>query len=344
MARAGVLATTVGVLLLLGGGAWWVAGVLMRPATSAEPPVGIDEGSGDDSGTPGAAGVLSPDALGEMLQAAQDAVVSGDGARARRVLAQGVSEYPDDQDLRAAFGELLLGLGDAGAAYEQYAAALAVGKPTGALQFGAGLAASVSGDPQRAAAHFDAAQQLEPSVAAYAIYLATSRRAIGDLEGASAALVRATVLAPDNADAWGLLSEVALQQNRAVLAQQHAERARTLEPGEPAWRVLEARALKRGGDAEGALLVLRGIEGEALYGASVLRTMGECLGLLGRQDEAAELYLEAVLVRGDDAEVLFDAAVWQERVGQAANATRLAERSAELGHAPARRWLDERDG
>lgn len=342
MARAGVLALVVGLLLLFGAGAWWVTSVLMRPPAAPEAPEPTE--AVDPEPVAAAEGVLTPEALDELLATAQDAVRAGDMALARRVLNDAVAGRPGDQDLRAAFGELLVGIGEPEAAYEQYAAALAVGEPTAPLEFGAGLASNIAGQVERAAVHFDNAQRLDPTVPGYAIYLANARLAQGDLEGASAALVRATVLQPDNADAWGLLAEVALRQNRAALARQHAEKARTLEPEVAAWRVLEARAMKRDGDAEGALLVLEGVTGDERYAASVLRVRGECLGFLGRAGDAAELYLEAVMARPDDAEVLFDAAVWQERVGQAANATRLAERAAELGHEPAQRWLERRGG
>ncbi|MEN0021282.1 MAG: hypothetical protein AAF747_10400, partial [Planctomycetota bacterium] len=115
-----------------------------------------------------------------------------------------------------------------------------------------------------------------------------------------------------------------------------------------AWRLIEARALKRAGDTERALAVLDGVEPADAGSASVLRLASECLGLLGEPAEAARRYTEVASVRTGEgvAALALEASTWHERAGDVAAAIELADRAvllaaqadeAEIGERAAKR-------
>ncbi|MEM7756296.1 MAG: hypothetical protein AAF297_11735, partial [Planctomycetota bacterium] len=109
----------------------------------------------------------------------------------------------------------------------------------------------------------------------------------------------------------------------AEIARDMARRARELEPTVTAWRVIEARASNRLGDADTALILLGGVGPESATNDGVLRTKGEAFGLLGRPGDAARMYAEAGRP--------YDAAVWFERAGEIESAITAARRAASAG-------------
>ncbi|MEO1513049.1 MAG: tetratricopeptide repeat protein, partial [Planctomycetota bacterium] len=191
-----------------------------------------------------------------VLEGVQTLIRTGESDRALAVLDAAVRTYPDDRELRLAFAELLVGRGEPGEAYAQYEVAITAGEPEAAVEFKAGGAAGLMGDREKAAAHYAKAAELEPGNADYAETLGLSLIGINDLEAAKVSLLRATAVDPDRGRSWGALAEIALRQNSTGLARQHARRAQQSQPGVAAWRVIEARALKREGSVEDALLLL----------------------------------------------------------------------------------------
>jgi tetratricopeptide (TPR) repeat protein len=316
--RALMLAMVLG--LVVGLGALWQAGLLNAPSQSQARP-----------GTRSVA-ELSPAAVIEQrIRAAQDFMRQGDTDRAAATLAAAVAEYRDDQDLRVAYGEALLHQDKTPEAYEQFVAALSIGPREPALDFAAGSLARRIGRPQLALEHFSAAQAADPTNPDYPLYLGQTQMSLGDLTPAKANLVRATLLREGDARPWGMLAEIALQENVADIALQHITRARALEPSQPAWKVIEARAMKRKGEAAQALKLLRSMNDSDRRTKPVARLMAECHGMLREPDIAAAIMVEAADAAPDDAELAYEAAVWLERRGDREHALPYAERAAAAG-------------
>lgn len=272
------------------------------------------------------------DVVSAALEAARAYVLRGEPAKADAVLREAITRFPDDHDLRVARAEVLLGLGREPEAYAEYVAALAIGPRPAALEFAAGTVALRLGQGARAVEHFALARAQEPSNAAYALYLGQAQLAQGELSSAKASLLQAAHLDESNAVAWGALAEIALRENNLHLAIQHARRARGLQPQVAAWRVIEARALVRQGDPEGALALLRALDPSELYQKPVLELAGRCYGLLRRPELAAALYASAAEASRGDAELLYQTALWFQRAGDRGEALAYAQRAQAAGH------------
>ncbi len=330
---AGGLALVAVLVLGLGVAGWALWSALGGPA-----PATAEERPGD--GSSGGPDLAPPDTFEVIVRAAREHVREGNPAAAEAVLTEGVSQYPDDQQLRVELADLLVNAGRMRDAYDQMIAALAIGPRSADLEFRSGAIAGAIGEQDLAVEHFSAAQAANPAEPLYALYLATAQSATGETDAAEANLVRVTVLDPGNAVAWGQLAELALRANKPDLAMQHARRARDADPGEPAWRLIEARAMKRAGQAEQALGVLLALEPDVLNRAEYARTTAETLGMLGRTDEAAALYERAHAADDQNAEIAFDAALWAERAGNPARALELARYAQRLGHEHAPRVVE----
>ncbi|RMD63098.1 MAG: tetratricopeptide repeat protein [Planctomycetota bacterium] len=290
----------------------------------------------------GQAGALAVD---KALQAARTWLDHGQPDKAERILRATLEQAPSDPQVQALLAETLLAQGkmrDAKVAYE--AAIASSSEPDAKLHFAAGLVASELGELEEAANHFRAAQSLDPADPQAPVYLAAVERSLGNLEAAKAALLRAVKLAPDEAQPWGQLAEIALQENKLSLALQHIRKARALQPEAVVWRLIEARILRRDNRPEEAvrLLLALGRE-EILRNPAVLEELGRCYGLLKRPGEAAQLYADAAERKPDDAQLLLETARWWKRAGVADAARVYASRAAALGSEQARRFLESLD-
>ncbi|MFG0307489.1 MAG: tetratricopeptide repeat protein [Phycisphaerales bacterium JB040] len=306
----------------------------------AVPIVGGGVGAGE--------GVAGAERLGELLTAVQAYATDGEYGAAEAILREAVGTYQGDQDLRVAYGEFLLGRERTEEAYDQYVAALSIGPRDHQLEYRAGLMAVQLGRHQRAVEHFGAARQARPDVAEYALMLANEQLELGELPRAKATLLQAIALDEGLALAWGALARVALQENDGEGALRYAREAVELDPRQPAYRLYEARALKRLGQrdeslVEEAVLVLTGLPDEVLRREEFLRTLGECYGLLGRPGEAASRY-EAAFNATRHTPFAFEAALWHERAGNEDEARTWAQTAASLGSARAEAWLSPEPG
>lgn len=324
----GRLFLLVMVLGLVGGlGALWKAGLLNAPDQS--------------HARPRPASTASPAAMIEQrLTAARNLMRQGETDRAAALLAAAVAEHRDDQDLRVAYGETLLQADDLPGAYEQFVAALSIGPRAPALDFAAGTLARQLGRPELALEHFSAAQATDATNPDYPLYLGQTQMSLGDLGAAKANLVRATLLRDSDARPWGMLAEIAMQENVIDIALQHITRARALQPSEPAWKVIQARAMKRKGEPAQALKLLRSMSESDLRMKPVVRLMAECHGMLREPDIAAALFVEAADLAPDDAELAYEAAIWLERRGDREQAMVYAERARAGGIEGAEQLLE----
>ena len=276
--------------------------------------------------------VADPVALEAIVTAAQGLLKQGETSRAEAILTKGIAQYPEDQDLRLAYAELLMGSNEREQAYEQYVRALAIGPREPNIEFAAGTLASMVGQYDRAVEHLSMAQAADPHSADYAIHLGQAQLQLDHTLEAKASLLRAAQLDPDRATTWGMLAEIAMRENAAEMAIQHIEKARRLAPSVTAWRVIEARARKRLNDPAGALGVLLEISDAERREPSILKLMSECHGMQREPEKALRLYASAIVRSPENPELLFDGALWAERAGELDQAIDWAQRASTLGH------------
>jgi len=196
------------------------------------------------------------------------------------------------------------------------------------------------GRHDRAVEHYFAAQTQDPTNPDYPLYLGQAQLKIGEAASAKASLLTAAKLDGDRAITWGALAELAYRENKPTIALRHIAKARELEPRVLAWRIIEARSLKRDHQPEAALEVLIGLSEKERSSPHVMQIMAECYGLLGRAPDAAKMYAKNSDTNPSDAEAARDAAIWQERAGDTQSAIRYAQRGADLGDEAAAKILE----
>lgn len=266
-----------------------------------------------------------------VLDSARRLLAAGEYGKGEAVLRGGLSRDPEDRAMREALAEALLRQDRPDEAFEQYAELVASGSDSAEVAFRAGSLAARRGDAGTAAPFFERAQALDPANADYPVHLASAQIALGRIDEAKASLVRAGVLDEGRAIVWGMLGELALRENRLDLAAHHIARARALDPDASAWRVVEARVLIRRGEPERALLLLGGLGEADRWQGPIVKAMGECLGLLGRGEDALALHESAIERRPGDGELRFEAALWAERLGRRERAIELARQASMMG-------------
>ena len=269
-------------------------------------------GEGPAPGPPGPA-VADPESAAAILEASQVHLREGEPGRAIAVLASAVEQYPDDADLRRAFGTMLLHEERHAEAYEQYRVALGLAEPTAEEAFAAGTLAAVVGDHAAAAEHLALAVELAPSNTEYLTRLGQSRMEAGDHEGAEEALARAITLDDGDAIAWGSLAEAAMRVGDHETALERIRTARAIDPDLLAWKALEARARRATGDVPGAMALLETIGVPARYEPGFIDQLAACYGALGRPGDAAALYRQAAEWHPDRPDLAEQAAAWEAR-------------------------------
>ena len=290
---------------------------------------GIVNQTPDEAGAQTGGGARSVE---QVLQAARALADDGREGEADAVLTSAVEQFPDDQPLRVALAEVCLQREQRERAYEQYLEALRIGPRDSALEFAAGSLASTLGDRESAAGHYQAAQSADPTNPKYPLYLAQMQLKLNRFTEASASLLYVIKLDPDEAWAHGTLADLSLRDNNASLAQRHAERARELDPENPVWVVVLAKALKRQGEAERALLLMRTLPDTTLLSSPAIDTYAECCGAMKLPLEAADAYRRALVNDRNNAAYAMNAALWYERAGDTENALGYARLARSLGN------------
>lgn len=337
--------TLIAAMALLGLAVLGIGGVALRAALSSP------SAASAKTGTPAPAGA---EALAAGLRAAAEYQRDGKFVEAGAILGKLAETAPDDQPVRIAYAQALMGQKKYADGYQQYQAALAL-QPAGStkaiaqgkdphsaqLHFEAGTCAVSAGMLDRALEHYSMAQTADPAEPKYPLYLAMVQIKQGGPDGDSAAvasLLRAAKLNPDLGEAWGTLAELALRAGQVGLAEQHIEKARKLQPGVTKWRLVEARILNRRGEAERAATLLLALDPAQRNQPAVLTVIGESYGLMRKPAEAAKLYAEAFSAASAEPnpELAYQAALWYERAENAKEAANYAKTAAMLGHADAR--------
>ncbi len=269
------------------------------------------------------------------LEQAQTYMADGEPALALAILEPLVARADRDRDVRVALAQAYLAVNDDQAAYDQFNQAITLGRTDPQLHFAAGTLAGRLRRQTEAIAHLRLAHEADPSNPQYALFLGQAELEAGNHAPATAALARARHASPDDPRIWGMLAEIALRENKAEMALQHAGRARHHDPENDAWKIIQARALNRMGDAAKAVVVINSLSAEARRSKPVLRLAGECYGMLKQPIEAAGLYRAASDARPKDPELAFEAAVWLDRSDDRPTALAYARRAKEAGHAAA---------
>lgn len=280
----------------------------------------------------------------KAIQAARACVDAGEFSKAEGILSEALASMPDHQDLNICYGELLVSRREFVKAYAAYQRAVAIGPRSPALDFTAGAVAVQAGQPERAIEHYAAAQAADPKNPQIPLYLAQVQLKQGKLDEAEKNLLLSAKLQPEQAITWGTLAEIALRQNTPSLALQHIEKARQLEPENLIWRSLHARTLKRLNRPEDALQILAGLGDAQKFDPTILPILGECLGMLARNADAAALYVSASNADPSNGLLAFDTAVWLERAGKKDEAKKFAQRAAMLNVANADRLVERLGG
>lgn len=372
----GMVAALVGAVLVVGVivAVVMVVRALGNPSTA----VGGDANSGT-AAPAGATGNAKPGAVDAGLEAAAKYQRDNRFPEATAILTKLSEQAATDQRVRLALAQSLLGERAYAKAYEQYQAAIALdgANVAGAqaamaknpklaqLHAEAGTCALLAAGQKavdgaagggnvgengaaRAIEHYSMAQTLDPTNARYPLFLGMAQLKEGTSEGDSAAMasfVRASVLQPDLAEAWGTMGELELKRNRADLAAQHVEKAMKLQPEQGKWRVVRARIFNRQGEPEKALATVAGLDAVTLNASQTLKLRGESYGLLKQPGAAAEMYEQAAKGRASaggepDSDLWYQAALWHQRAGNEAKAKLAAQTAMMMGNAEGKRLFE----
>lgn len=292
------------------------------------------------AGTPAAPSGDGASTIQQALDSAKVYINEGKFTEAGLILDRAIQKFPQDQELHLRYAEALQWQKRWRDAYDQFAAAIAIGPDLPQVHFDAGTVANAAGLLERAEHHYSMAQSKDATDARYPLYLAMIQVKLSKDTEAMASLLRVVRLQPDLAAAWGTMAELDLRGNNLALAQQHIAKARQLQPDLLKWRLVEARTLNRSGEPEKALTLLAALEPAQRRDNAVLALMAESYGLLKRPADAAAMYAEVAAAKPADAELRYLAATWYQRAGDTARARDNARAAAALGHVQARQLLE----
>ncbi|MEM8836371.1 MAG: tetratricopeptide repeat protein [Planctomycetota bacterium] len=263
--------------------------------------------------------------------------------KAEAILVDAVASNQADQDLRFLLAETYLVLDRKQEALEQYEAGIFIGPDHPEYRHAAGTLAAELGRPEDAEAHWGVAQKNDPTNPKYPLYRAQMQRLLGRVDEARANLTLAVRLDETLALAWGTLAAIALDENNARIALHYLDNAQKHEPDRLEWRIMEARAHRRLNDPETAVTLLNAVpDSERLASTPMMIEMSMSLAMLGQPERAASMLESAAQLRPDDAELVYQAALWLDRVGEGDRASEFAADAAFMGHEGAKRWLEAR--
>src|SRR4030081_2196898 len=144
-----------------------------------------------------------------------------------------------------------------------------------------------------------------------------ARRAFasGDLATAEQICAQVLARAPEDGNAWALLTETALQRGRPDAAIVCANRAVMLMPKDAIALILRAKCLFISGEARGAFEAAEAASGMIDNGPETLDALGAIFGLLGLHHRAKQFFLRAVAARPDVPQYLFNLAATERMTG-----------------------------
>lgn len=275
-----------------------------------------------------------------VLKAARTYIGNQELGKAEAVLRAALQDRPEDAVVRTMLGDVLLQSEDNEGAMAQYAAVADRVDASGGVLFKAGSLAAELGEGERALGYLKRAGEADPGNAEIPSFAAGVQIEMGLIEDAKVSLARAALLDEARGVVWGMFAEIALRENKLDMATQHVVKARRFEPNVIAWRVLEARIMRRLGEPEKGIMLLDGIEEPDRFEPVVIGEMAACLGMVGRSEDAMRIYEVAVRERPTEPELWYQAALWAERLGRTEEAQEMARSASMLGDARAKAVLD----
>jgi tetratricopeptide (TPR) repeat protein len=147
--------------------------------------------------------------------------------------------------------------------------------------------------------------------------MSQARRALANGDLATTERICAEVLARrgDDATAWALLTETALQRARPDAAIVCANRAVALNPKDPIAAILRAKCLFMTGEAREAFAAAEAASSLVIEAPDALDALGAMFGLLGLHERAKPYFLRAVEARPDVPQYLFNLAATERMTG-----------------------------
>ena len=285
-------------------------------------------------------GIAQTESIEEILGAVQVYVRNEQYPQATTVLEGAVAQYPSDQELRLALGDLYMLQNRHRDAYSQYVAGIEIGPSTAMIEFTAGTLANMLDQLELAEAHYSASMRMDPSNPDTPIFLAAIQIKLNRLSEAKANLALAGRLAPDRARIYVMRSDIAMRENKVTIALEQIRKARAIEPRELAWVLQEARVLKRAGKAQEAIDLLASLPQDELDMLETAYLFAECCGMVGRPGDAASRLMDAAVKYPEDGKLAFEVALWLERAGEREEAIAWAKRAQGLGYGKAAAWVD----
>jgi len=331
--------------MVLGAGAMvglGVAGIAMWSLLN--PPTGA---SSDQLGTEerevvvsSSGGIAATESIEEILGAVQVYVQNKQYPQATTVLEHAASQYPGDQELHLALGDLYMLQNRHGDAYAQYVSGIEIGPSSAIAEFTAGTLANMLDKPELAEGHYIASMRLDPKNPDTPIFLAAIQMKMNKLKKAKSNLALAGTVSPNRARIYGMRSEIAMRENKLVIALEQIRKAIDIEPREVGWILQEARVLKRSGKAEQALNQLASLAQEDIDLPETAMIMAECYGMLGRPGDAASRLMDVAQKHPNDAKLAFEVALWLERAGEREGAIEWARKAIAAGNERAEAWIE----
>jgi tetratricopeptide (TPR) repeat protein len=139
--------------------------------------------------------------------------------------------------------------------------------------------------------------------------------ASGDLATAERICAQVLAVAPDDAGAWAVLTETALQRGRPDAAIVCASRAVALTPEDPIAHILRAKCLFISGEPGQALATAEAASRIVGAAPEALDALGAIFALLGLHQRALELFRRAVAARPGVPQYLFNLAAAERVTG-----------------------------
>ena len=303
--------------------------------------MGSDEqADGQAGGQTGGEGIAQTQVIEEILGAVQVYVRNEQFGQATTVLEHAAGQYPGDQELQLALGDLYMMQKMYEQAYGRYVTGIEIGPSTAGAEFTAGTLANMLDRIELAEMHYSSAMRLDAKNPDTPMYLAAIHLKMNRLSDAKKNLAIAGKLAPDRAQVYAMRSAIAMRENKVSIALEQIRRARAIEPNHAGWLIEEAKVLKRSGKAEEAVGLLVSLPEDQLAVIETASVLAECYGMLGRPGDAASRLMDVAQKHPEDGMLAFEVALWLERAGERASAIEWGNTAGSLGHPRARAWIE----
>lgn len=234
------------------------------------------------------------------VEAARRYLLGGEVGKARVVLERASVETPGLQVVWLVLADAHFDGGDLTSAAAAMERAIEIGPAHAEMYQAAGLYRSMVGDREAAIGHWREGAALEPGDPRFGLQTASVLLGMGRYEEAAAEAERVIALDATVGQAHAVAGSALVQLGEHTRALGYARDAVAREPGNWAYRLIEAQALLGVGDAEGAVMTLRALPVEVRGSDRLLAsTLADALEAIGRVDEAADALLSASAIDSD---------------------------------------------